>query len=341
GAAGEGKGTDLMGLLLLVSPPGYVKTTLMEYVASRLGLAFVKVNGPALGHGVKSLDPQEAPNATSRQEVDKINLALEMGNNVMLYLDDIQHTHPELLQKFISLCDAQRRVEGVYKGKTRTYDMRGKKFCVVMAGNPYTESGEKFQIPDMLANRADTYNLGDILEGKDEAFALSYIENALTSNPALAPLATREQSDVYKIVRMARGEEIATTELSHGYSAVELGEIKKVLVHLFRVQEVLLKVNLMYIESASKDDRFRTEPPFKLQGSYRNMNRLAEKVVAAMNDDEVEQLITDHYVGESQTLTTGAEANLLKLGELRGLLTEEQAARWSDIKREYVRHKRM
>lgn len=49
-----------------------------------------------------------------------------MGNNVMLYVDDIQHTHPEFLQKFISLCDGTRRIEGVWKGKTRTYDMRGK-----------------------------------------------------------------------------------------------------------------------------------------------------------------------------------------------------------------------
>jgi hypothetical protein len=119
-----------------------------------------------------------------------------MGNNVMLYLDDIQHTNPELLQKFISLCDAQRRIEGVWNGRTRTYDLRGKKFCVVMAGNPYTESGEKFQIPDMLANRADTYNLGDILEGKGDAFALSYIENAITSNPSWRrwPRASRRTS---------------------------------------------------------------------------------------------------------------------------------------------------
>jgi hypothetical protein len=58
------------------------------------------------------------------------------------------------------------RIEGVWRGKTRTYDLRGKKFCVVMAGNPYTESGEAFKIPDMLANRADTYNLGDILGGQ-------------------------------------------------------------------------------------------------------------------------------------------------------------------------------
>jgi hypothetical protein len=340
GAAGEGKRTDLMGLLLLISPPGYGKTTIMEYVANRLGLVFVKINGPSLGHSVHSLDPAEAPNATARQEVEKINLAFEMGNNVMLYLDDIQHTHPELLQKFISLCDGQRRVEGVWRGRTRTYDMRGKKFCVVMAGNPYTESGDKFQIPDMLANRADTYNLGDILEGKDEAFALSYLENALTSNSVLQPLATREQSDVYKIIRRAQGEEIPTTELVHGYSSLELAEIEKVLNHLFRVQRVLLMVNLQYIASASQDDRFRTEPPFKLQGSYRNMNRLAEKVVSAMNDEEVEQLITDHYVGESQTLTTGAEQNLLKLAEMRGRMSDAERKRWEDIKGEYLRHKR-
>ncbi|HMG55804.1 MAG TPA: DNA repair ATPase, partial [Kofleriaceae bacterium] len=159
GAAGAAKRTDQMGMLLLISPPGYGKTTLMEYVASRLGMAFVKVNGPALGHQVTSLDPAEAPNATARQEIEKVGLALEMASNVMLYLDDIQHTSPELLQKFISLCDAQRKIEGVWKGKPRTYDLRGKKFCVVMAGNPYTETGVRFQIPDMLANRADTYNL--------------------------------------------------------------------------------------------------------------------------------------------------------------------------------------
>jgi DNA repair ATPase/dynein-related subfamily AAA family protein len=341
GAAGAGKRTDLMGLLLLVSPPGYGKTTLMEYVASRLGLVFMKVNGPALGHGVTSIDPAEAPNATARQEVEKINLAFEMGNNVMLYLDDIQHCNPELLQKFISLCDAQRRVEGVWRGKTRTYDFRGRKFCVVMAGNPYTESGDVFEIPDMLANRADTYNLGDILQGKDDAFALSYLENALTSNPVLQPLAMREQGDVYRLISMARGEPVPTTDLKHGYSAVEIDEIKAVFAHLFRLQQTLLKVNLQYIASAAQDDKFRTEPPFKLQGSYRNMNKLAEKVASAMTHDEVERLVGDHYVSEAQTLTTGAEANLLKLAELRGRMGDTERARWDEIKREFTRHKRM
>ena len=129
GVVGEDKRTDLMGLLLLISPPGYGKTTLMEYIANRLGLTFMKINGPAIGHHVTSLDPQEAPNASAREEVEKLNLALEMGDNVMIYLDDIQHCNPELLQKFISLCDGSRRIEGVYRGVTRTYDLRAKGLC--------------------------------------------------------------------------------------------------------------------------------------------------------------------------------------------------------------------
>lgn len=341
GAAGSAKRTDLMGLLLLVSPPGYGKTTLMEYVASRLGLIFMKVNGPALGTEVRSLDPAEASNATARQEVEKINLALEMGNNVMLYLDDIQHTHPELLQKFISLCDGQRRIEGVWRGRTRTYDLRGKRFCIVMAGNPYTESGARFQIPDMLANRADTYNLGDILEGREEAFALSYLENALTSNRTLATLAGRDAGDVYKLISRAQGRASEECALAHDYSPAESEEYVSLFRGLLQIQRVLLKVNLEYIASASKDDKYRTEPPFKLQGSYRNMNKLAEKLVSSMNEAEIERLIDAHYAGESQTLTSAAEQNLLKLGELRGRLSEAQSKRWHDIKEGYQRVQRM
>ncbi len=339
GAAGEGKRTDRMGMLLLISPPGYGKTTLMEYVCSRLGLVFMKINGPALGHDVTSLDPADAPNATARQEVERINLAFEMGNNVMLYLDDIQHTSPELLQKFISLCDGQRKIEGVWRGQTKTYDLRGKKFCVAMAGNPYTESGERFRVPDMLANRADTYNLGDILEGKSDVFALSYVENALTSNPVLAPLASRDPADVHQLIRMARGGETNTATLKHGYSSVELQEIVGVLQRLLKVQETVLKVNLQYIASASQDERFRTEPAFKLQGSYRNMSKLAARVVAAMNDEELRRLVDDHYAGEAQTLTSGAEHNLLKLAEMLGRQTPEQKARWDEIKKGFARAK--
>ncbi len=337
GALGQGKRTDLMGLLLLISPPGYGKTTLMEYVAHRLGLVFVKVNGPALGHAVTSLDPAEVKSATARREVERLNLAFEMASNVLLYLDDIQHTHPELLQKFISLCDAQRKIEGVWRGETRTYDLRGRRFVVCMAGNPYTESGEKFRIPDMLANRADIYNLGDILTGKDALFALSYVENALTSNPVLAPLTTRGLDDVYRLAGMAAGDGSTPDQLAHDYSAPELEEVLAVLRRLFRCREVLLRVNQQYILSASQQDAFRTEPAFQLQGSYRNMNALAEKVVSAMNDAELEALIDDHYLGEAQTLTTGAEHNLLKLAELRGRMSEEQRTRWEQIKRGFVR----
>jgi hypothetical protein len=339
GAVGDAKRTDQMGLLLLISPPGYGKTTLMEYVANRLGLVFVKVNGPALGHEVTSLDPADAPNATARQEVEKISFALELGNNVLLYLDDIQHTSPELLQKFISLCDAQRRMEGVWDGRTRTYDLRGKRFAVCMAGNPYTEAGKRFRIPDMLANRADVWNLGDVLSGREDEFALSYLENALTSNQVLSPLSTRDRSDLELLVRLARGEEVRSDQLSHPYSAVELDQLTSVLRKVLRVQEVVLANNQAYIASAAQADSSRTEPPFLLQGSYRNMNKLAERIVPAMNDAELEAVIDDHYLGEAQTLTSGAEANLLKFAELRGRLTPEKAERWTSVKAAYLRDK--
>ncbi|MET3461550.1 DNA repair ATPase [Variovorax atrisoli] len=341
GSAGEGSRTDRMGLLLLISPPGYGKTTLMEYVADRLGLIFVRINCPALGHGVTAIDPANAPNGAARQELEKLNLGLAMGSNVMLYLDDIQHTSPEFLQKFIALADGTRRIEGVWNGEPRSYDMRGKRFAIVMAGNPYTESGDVFKIPDMLANRADIYNLGDVLSGRESAFALSYIENSLTSNPTLMPLASRDPKDVHLLVQMAQGHEVPSSALSHAYSAVELEEIKALLQRLFRARDLLLKVNLAYIESAAQQESYRIAPPFKLQGSYRNMTKLAGKITALMRDDELDSLLRDHYRGEAQTLTTGAEENLLRLAQLLGSPTPEEDARWKEICEEFVRQRKL
>ncbi|MFF4178299.1 DNA repair ATPase [Streptomyces sp. NPDC001750] len=351
GTADADRRTDSQGLLLLVSPPGYGKTTLMEYVADRLGLVLVKVSGPNLGHDVTSLDPAQARTATARQEIEKINFALEAGNNTLLYLDDIQHTSPELLQKFIPLCDATRRVEGVRDGEPRTYDLRGKRFAVCMAGNPYTESGARFRIPDMLANRADVWNLGEVLTGREDVFALSFVENALTANPVLAPLAGRSREDLALFVRLASGDPSPSSQLrsssgdplarpdrlEHPYAPAEVERITAVLRHLLTARDTVLAVNAAYIASAAQTDESRTEPPFRLQGSYRNMNKIAERIVPVMNDAELSAVIDDHYAGEAQTLTTGAEANLLKLAALRGRLTTRQAARWAEITASYVR----
>ncbi len=337
GAAGEQRRTDSMGLLLLISPPGYGKTTLMEYLGDRLGMIFVRINCPVLGHEITSLDPSQASNAAARMELEKLNLGLAMGNNVMLYLDDIQHTNPEFLQKFIALADGTRRIEGVWRGESRSYDMRGKRFAIVMAGNPYTESGDVFKIPDMLANRADIYNLGDVLSGKEDVFAMSYIENALVSHPELQPLAARDPQDVYRLIRMAQGQPVAASELKHAYTTQELAEISNVLQRLFKVRDALLGVNMAYIASAAQDDAYRMEPPFKLQGSYRNMSKLTPKVSALMKDGELDDLLRDHYRGEAQTLTTGAEENLLKLAHLLGRPSEDETTRWQALVDDFVR----
>ncbi|WP_153797310.1 DNA repair ATPase [Foetidibacter luteolus] len=341
GAAGENKRTDRSGMLLLVSPPGYGKTTLMEYIANRLGLAFMKINGPALGHDITSVDPLSANNSAAREELKKLNLALEMGNNVMLYIDDIQHCSPEFLQKFISLADGTRKMEGVYNGRPKTYDMKTKRFCVVMAGNPYTESGEKFKIPDMLANRSDIYNLGDIIGNTADLFKLSLVENALTANPVLSQLAARNAGDLYAFISAAENGTIEGLDLKGSYSKQETETYLSLLGKVLKVRDTLLKVNEAYIKSAAMDDAYRTEPPFKLQGSYRDMNKLVAKIVAVMNNEELQTLLLTHYENESQTLTSAAEANLLKYKELAGVLTEAEQARWSSIKETFQKNNKL
>jgi hypothetical protein len=284
---------------------------------------------------VTSLDPAEAPNAAARDELEKLGLAFEMGDNVMICLDDIQHLSPEFLQKFISLCDGSRRIEGVWRGQSKTWDLRGKKVIVVMAGNPYTESGEKFRIPDMLSNRADTYNLGDVVGAHADAFRSSYLENAAGSNPTLARLAGRSQKDILAVIKIAETGSAEGVEFESQWSSEEQAEFLSVMKKLLRVRDVVLKINEEYIRSAAQADAYRTEPAFKLQGSYRNMGRLAEKVSPVMNEAELEELIQSYYRNEAQTLTTGAEANLLKFKELTATITPDETKRWEEIKKTF------
>ncbi len=338
GAAGSEKRTDLMGMLLLISPPGYGKTTLMEYIANRLGLVFMKINGPAIGHDVTAIDPASASNSAAREELEKLNLAFEMGDNVMIYVDDIQHCNPEFLQKFISLCDAQRKIEGVYKGESKTYDFRGKKVAVVMAGNPYTESGDKFRIPDMLANRADIYNLGDIIGGKATAFELSYLENSLTSNSVLSKLNGQSQKDVQTLIKIAETGDQSGVEFESNHSPEEVNEYVNLFQKMVKVRDIILKVNMEYIASAGQADEYRTEPPFKLQGSYRNMNKIVEKLSPVMNEEELETTILSHYENESQTLTSAAEFNFLKFREMFGVISSDERNRKSEITETFQRN---
>ncbi|MFK8024251.1 MAG: AAA family ATPase, partial [Ilumatobacter sp.] len=320
------------GLLVVVSPPGYGKTTLMEWIADRLGLLIVKVNGPALGHDTTSLDPADAPNAAARAEVEKINLAFSMGRNVMLYLDDIQHTSPVLLSRFIPLADATRRIEGVVDGEPTTFDLRGKRFCVVMAGNPYTTGGGRFEMPDMLVNRSDVFNLGDVSGEHDDAFAKSYIENSLTACPSVAPHASKLLDDLDAVLQMATGRKpVETSGLQHAWDGTELDATVRSVSMLQRAQDVLLKVNAAYIASAATADDDRVAPPFLLQGSYRNMARIAGRVVPVMSTDELDAVVDDHYTSEAQTLTDKAEQNLLAYKSLSGRMSDAEATRWQEI----------
>ncbi|MBB4948329.1 hypothetical protein F4556_003864 [Kitasatospora gansuensis] len=322
-----GAGPDRSGLLLLLSPPGYGKTSLLEYVADRLGLLMVRIDGPALGAGTTSLDPERAPDAAARHEVEKIVFALEAAGNVLLHLDDIQHVSAEFLEKFLPLCDAQRRIEAVSEGRARSFDLRGRRFAVCLSGNPYTASGRRFQVPDMLANRADVWSLGEVLSGHQELFALSFLENALAANPVLAPLAGAEPAELRLLVALADGDPGAQAD-QLTRPVQDLDRVLATLARLRSVQRTVLTVNRAYIDSAAQQESTRTEPPFLLQGSYRTMARLAARVDPVLNETELEALLDEHYLAEARTLGSAAEANLLKLAQLRGRATAEQTARW-------------
>jgi hypothetical protein len=118
----------------------------------------------------------------------------------------------------------------------------------------------------------------------------------------------------------------------------DINDCVTVMEKLLRVREVILRVNQEYIRSAAMEDAYRTEPPFKLQGSYRNMNKIAEKIQPLMTDAEVQGIIEDHYRGESQTLSKAAEANLLKWREINGKASEADLIRWTEIKRTFGRN---
>ena len=53
------------------------------------------------------------------------------------------------------------------------------------------------------------------------------------------------------------------------------------------------------------------------------------------------RLIESEYENEAQTLTTGAEANMLKFKHILGKETPEEAKRWEEIKRTYARNQLM
>ena len=210
-----------------------------------------------------------------------------------------------------------------------------------MAGNPYTESGDKFQIPDMLANRADIYNLGDIIGDTASLFKMSLIENSMTSNPILAQISNTHFDDIYQLVKIVETGTREGIELKGNYTKQELNDYLSVLEKVIIIRDRVMEVNAAYIKSAAMDDQNRTEPNFKLQGSYRDMNKLVAKVVPIMNNKELEVLLLSHYENESQTLTSAAESNLLKYKELGDLLSSDEKQRWENIKATFVKNNKL
>ena len=259
GTVGENKRTDLMGLLMLISPPGYGKTTLMEYVAHRLGLIFEDQRSCPRPRGALAR-PGQAPDATSRQELEKLNLALEMGNNVMLYVDDIQHTHPEFLQKFISSATARAGWKGCGRAGPRPTTCGaevlrgdgGQPLHRVRRGLPHSRHARQPR-RHLQPRRHPQRHAGGVL--------LSYIENALTSNrfsrrwpPATWPTSIASSP--------GRGQAVLQQRAGPRLQRCRDQRDQQHPATPMQVRDVVLKVNQQYIASAAQADQYRSEPPF-------------------------------------------------------------------------------
>jgi hypothetical protein len=193
----------------------------------------------------------------------------------------------------------------------------------------------------MLANRADIYNLGDIIGDTAALFKMSLIENSLTSNPILSQVSNTNFDDIYQLVKIVETGNREGIELKGNYTKQELNDYLSVLEKVMIVRDRVMEVNAAYIKSAAMDDQNRIEPNFKLQGSYRDMNKLVAKVVPIMNNKELEILLLSHYENESQTLTSAAESNLLKYKELGDLLNDDELQRWAKIKTTFVKNNKL
>jgi hypothetical protein len=146
---------------------------------------------------------------------------------------------------------------------------------------------------------------------------------------------------LYTLIELAETGDRENLEFESNHSAEDINDYVNILEKLIQVRDVVLKVNQEYIRSAAMEEQYRTEPSFKLQGSYRNMNKMAEKIVPIMNESELRTLILNNYENESQTLTSSAEANLLKFNELMGWQTEAEKERWESLKAIFQKNQKM
>ena len=276
-----------MGLLLLISP-ARLRQDDAHGVRRRTGsgFAFVKVNGPALGHDGDVARPgggAERDRAARRSRRSTSRFA--MGNNVML----LPRRHPAHVSRSCcrssSRCATRsRRIEGVWDGGPRTYDLRGQAVRGVHGRQPVhrsraSGSGSRTCSPTAPTSRTSATSLA----GRDDLFARSYLENAADVEPDARPgrrSATASDLDVF--LRAHRGRAGARRERCRApYPAAELRAITAVLAPpRAGAGRVCCTVNDAYIRSATLDDALRGEPPFLLQGSYRNMAKLAARIVA-------------------------------------------------------------
>jgi len=69
---------------------------------------------------------------------------------------------------------------------------------------------------------------------------MSFIENAMTSNPVLNKISSHGQDDIYKFMEVAEQGSQEGVEFGYNYSVEEIDEVVNVLKKLGTIRDVLL-----------------------------------------------------------------------------------------------------
>src|SRR5690606_39601908 len=136
-------------------------------------------------------------------------------------------------------------------------------------------------------------------------------EQGAIENPYLEKIAGKSLKGFYALSGYVESRSEQLPDLEGNYLKQEIDDFIAVLKHILKIRNIVGKVNQNYIQSAAMQDSYRTEPSFKMQGSYRNMSKLVTQVVPMRNSKESDAVILAHYESKSQTLTADTESNLL------------------------------
>jgi len=307
--------------LLLLSPTGYGKTTVVQHLAKELNWILVSIDCRQVAAQTDSLDPQQAPDRETQRQLVALDWALAIQEPVLLLLDNIQAVPEGFMRLFRELVSPNRRLDGTWQGQFREYCFQGKRWGLILAGT----SAE--QLPEDMRQQLQIYSYTLAIRSHLDLFALSYLENALMVNPWLFSLLDQDITIFDQLLQMAQGQ-LRPEQM--GLESEEYRQAVQVLEKLGWMQKWILPIVTCQLQANPE------LPEIKLSGNYRFFNQLAAQVTPEMSLTELGTLLDEGCWGQLEQLPKAErEQNELFWKELRGELSLQELQRWQQIQQRW------